>query len=211
MRRWLLPIALLAPAAILVAGSSVADRLALAAVDRLLPLARVLTQRAAAPEPEPDAELTPTSSPTVAPSAKEKPGARRAGAPPTSVFVSAARVLALAESGARPRGTPVAATAKRPAGLRLSGVGALGLGLADGDVLTEAAGAPALSSGAVVEGVLRARARQAKTISGTCYRGDERFAVVVEQPYFPRRADVDQEAPRLALTLGADGRRLSRP
>jgi hypothetical protein len=77
----------------------------------------------------------------------------------------------------------VAASARRPAGLRLSGVSALGVGVRDGDVLTEAAGVPALDAGRVIEAILVARARGARSVSGTFYRGDERWAIVVHQPY----------------------------
>jgi len=184
--RWLLPLTLFTSAASLVASAHLADALADVAVERLIKVSRLL------PTPKQQVELELDESPPILAavplaspkeSTKKRLSAKQAG--PRSLFVSAPRVLAIAQSGARPRGKPVPATAKRPAGLRLSGVSALGVGLLDGDVLTEAAGAPALDSGAVIGAVLRARAGQAKTISGTCYRGDERFSLVVEQPYLP--------------------------
>jgi hypothetical protein len=82
-----------------------------------------------------------------------------------------------------PRGTPVAATPLHPAGLALSGVSALGVGLRDGDVLTEAAGSPALSIGAVVQAVIAARGRHAPEISGRCFRDGQPFQISIEQPY----------------------------
>ncbi len=75
------------------------------------------------------------------------------------------------------------ANAQHPAGLLLRGVSALGVGLQDGDVLTEAAGQKASSVAVVVGIVLAARARQAKEISGRFYRGSAPFVLTVEQPY----------------------------
>jgi len=77
----------------------------------------------------------------------------------------------------------VKANGQRPAGLLLSGVSALGVGLQDGDVLTEAAGQKASSAAVVVGIVLAARSRQVSEISGRFYRGSVPFAVTVEQPY----------------------------
>src|SRR3954469_21099492 len=61
-----------------------------------------------------------------------KPLAR---AKPSALFVSEATVLKLAQSAARPRGSFVAQSPQHPAGLRLSGVAALGIGLQEGDIL----------------------------------------------------------------------------
>lgn len=82
-----------------------------------------------------------------------------------------------------PAGRPVPKTDERPAGLALSGVSALGLGVQDGDVLTSVEGQPALSPGVVIDAVVRARGRRAPTVSGILYRGKERYVLVVEQPY----------------------------
>ncbi len=205
--RWLLPLVMVTSGASLAASVHAADALAVIAAKRLSALSTFVTPAPSTPpaleldEPPAIFAATPV---TTAPAKKSKP---KHSAAPRSVFVSAARVLAVAQSGARPRGKPVPKTATRPAGLKLSGVSALGLGVLDGDVLTEAAGAPALDGGAVIEAVLRARAKQAKTISGTFYRGDERYSLVVEQPYPVRRA----EAPAPALTFAVGGRRLSGP
>ena len=62
----------------------------------------------------------------------------------------AAQVLNLAARRAMPDALPVRANAEHPAGLQLRGVSALGVGLQDGDVLTEAAGQHATSVAAVV-------------------------------------------------------------
>lgn len=82
-----------------------------------------------------------------------------------------------------PQAVPVAATEQHPAGLRLVGVGGLGVGLRDGDVLSRVSGSPVTSVGAVVELVLGQRARLARDISGEFWRNGERWALLVEQPY----------------------------
>jgi hypothetical protein len=103
--------------------------------------------------------------------------------PKRGIHVKAATVLRLAARGVRPSGVAVPASGERPAGLALQGVGALGVGLRDGDVLTQVAGAPASSIGAVVGAVLAARQRRAPAMSGLVYRGDEKIAIHVEMPY----------------------------
>jgi hypothetical protein len=140
-----------------------ADALAVTIARRLQPLSVLAPSRVAsvdssdssdeAASAEHEAESV-TLEVDSAVSSKPARGKARRGAPVSashSVSVSAATVLELAESGARPRGKPVGATAQRPAGLRLSGVSALGIGVEDGDVLTEAAGVPALDASGVIE------------------------------------------------------------
>ncbi len=99
------------------------------------------------------------------------------------IRISAAQVMALAARRAMPQAVPVKATAYHPAGLLLRGVSAMGIGLQDGDVLTEAAGQKASSVGTVIGIVLAARARQTPEISGRFYRAGVPFLVTVEQPY----------------------------
>lgn len=99
------------------------------------------------------------------------------------VRVSAAQVLALAARRAMPKAVPVKANAEHPAGLLLRGVSGLGIGMQDGDVLTEAAGQKATSVAVVVGVVLAARGRQATEISGRFYRAGVPYLLVVEQPY----------------------------
>ncbi|HET7538503.1 MAG TPA: hypothetical protein VFK05_01480 [Polyangiaceae bacterium] len=120
--------------------------------------------------------------------------AKRSGATPRArpvpkqgIRVTSAQVLALAARRAMPQAVFVQASAERPAGLLLSGVSGLGIGLQDGDVLTEAAGQKATSVAAVVGIVLAARSRQASEISGRFYRGSVPFLLTVEQPY-PKQA-----------------------
>ncbi|MEI9935886.1 MAG: hypothetical protein WDO69_01550 [Pseudomonadota bacterium] len=109
--------------------------------------------------------------------------ARARAAALSGIRISSAQVLALAARRAMPNAVFVKANAQRPAGLLLSSVSALGVGLRDGDVLTEAAGQKASSVAVVVGVVLAARARQASEISGRFYRGAVPFSVTVEQPY----------------------------
>ena len=130
--------------------------------------------------PELDGDPASTSAPTE--TGKKKPSSVPAK-PARGIRVSAATVLRLANRGVRPSGAPVAANADRPAGLALQGVGGLGVGLRDGDVLTQVAGAPALSTGAVIGAVLAARQRRAPAMSGLVYRGGEKIAIYVEMPY----------------------------
>jgi hypothetical protein len=103
------------------------------------------------------------------------------------VYVRADAVLRLARVGARPSGVPVRATADRPAGLALVGVSGLGVGLADGDILTHAAGVPARSAGQVVGLVIASRGARAGQISGRFWRRGAYYDLVVEQPYVQRK------------------------
>jgi hypothetical protein len=182
------------------ASARAADRAAEAGAKLIALLAPLAHDRSVQ---EPDAEFEPgipadvvvVASPLAAPTGKAPTGKappgkapKRALAPPSAphvLFVAQDRVLRLASSGARPRGAVVPGTTVRPAGLKLSGVAALGIGLLDGDVLTRAVGQPALSSGAVIQAVLAARARRAPVLEGEFWRGNERWLLRVEQPYLP--------------------------
>ncbi len=127
---------------------------------------------------------------TTADSGRRSSRAAAGGAPPArrGLRVPATAVLRLARSGARPRGVPVPAEGPRPAGILLQGVGGLGVGLQDGDVLTMAGGAPALAPSDVVGMVIAARGRRAALIGGQFWRDGEPWNLVVEQPY-PAPAD----------------------
>jgi hypothetical protein len=208
VKRWLL---LLLPAPFLVAfaawaSASVAERVGATAARALGVVAVLLRSPAPAP-PELDDSVVPTdlveaSEPLAAPPVKaKKRGAKGQPSGSPVVFISREAVMNLASTGARPRGVPVPATALRPAGLKLLGVAGLGVGLRDGDVLTRALGVPALSSSAVIQAVLAARARHAAVLEGEFWRGTERWVIRVEQPYLPERHSeraVD-EGPRLTL------------
>jgi hypothetical protein len=112
----------------------------------------------------------------------------RAAAKPTALFVAEATVLKLAQSAARPHGTFVAKSPEHPAGLRLSGVAALGIGVQDGDILIEALGITPRSPGEIIGAIIEARARQARFVSGTLWRSGQTFPITVEQPYLPPRS-----------------------
>ena len=160
-----------------------------------LGLSRVLGPVSAAlPPAAPDSVLTETELTSAAPASRvaSGPSQRTRGAkhgskpaPLHAIRISAAQVLALASRRAMPGANPVRASGDRPAGLQLHGVSALGVGLEDGDVLTEAAGQRASSVAAVVGVVLAARSRHSSEISGRFYRGGVPYVVVVEQPYPP--------------------------
>lgn len=177
-------------------SAHVAERVGAALVQALSAVASfVATSERKEPEPEgfDDFSLEATqvpvaiALPTEPRAAKGRPaqrGAKAKGqAQERSLFVSAATVLRLAETRARPRGAPVKADGVRPAGLRLVHVAELGVGLRDGDVLTRAVGQPALSTSAVVRAVLLARAKGARVLEGEFWRGGERWVLRVEQPY----------------------------
>lgn len=151
----------------------------------------------AAPSTEDDVASRRSAGPVArgrAPAVTQRAVAERLGVPKKGIRVRAARVLALANAGVRPSGTFVPARGRRPAGLALSGVSALGIGLRDGDVLTHAAGRPALSAGDVIGVVIGARAGRASEISGRFWRDGEPWNLIVEQPYVQRRAQPAQRA-----------------
>lgn len=178
-----------------------ADHAAVAAADVLSLLVPLVRDRSV-PEPELEAPIptdlgrvetpvmaAPGSAEAIAGASNKTKKRGKAVTPnaPRVLFVGQDQVLRLASSGARPRGTAVPATPARPAGLKLAGVAALGIGLQDGDVLTRAVGQPALSSGAVIQAVLAARARRAPVLEGEFWRGAERWVLRVEQPYLEQR------------------------
>ena len=99
------------------------------------------------------------------------------------VFVSASKVLELARQGARPSGIAVARSGTRPAGLLLVGVSGLGVGLKDGDILTQALGRPAVSESTVVGAVIQARGARQPQLSGQIWRDGRTFPLIVVQPY----------------------------
>jgi hypothetical protein len=104
-------------------------------------------------------------------------------AKPQALFVSAASVLQLSKSAARPQGTFVAQTPQHPAGLRLMGVAGLGIGVKDGDILVDAMGMTPRSSGEIIGAIIQARAQRVRYLSGTLWRSGQTFRITVEQPY----------------------------
>ena len=120
---------------------------------------------------------------TVDPKRRHHSGNARSVAITHGVRISSGQVLALAARRAMPQAVPVKANAQHPAGLLLRSVSGLGIGMQDGDVLTEAAGQGATSVAVVVGVVLAARGRQVPEISGRFFRGGVPYAITVEQPY----------------------------
>ena len=126
---------------------------------------------------------------TIAGKPKGKAGGRNAsGISHTqlpSLRVSESVVLRLAQSGRRPTGKPVAASGSRPAGIQVFGATALGIGVRDGDVLTQVSGVAISSIAQVVGLVIAARGAHQPAIEGVLYRGTRKYVIVVEQPYPP--------------------------
>lgn len=119
-----------------------------------------------------------------APGTPQAAGARaKAVAKPQALFVSASTVLQLSQSAARPQGSFVPQTSQHPAGLRLVGVGALGIGVQDGDILIDAMGISPRASGEIIGAIIEARARRVYALSGTLWRSGHTFRITVEQPY----------------------------
>lgn len=183
------------------AGRAMAEHLAAEAGDALARVAPHLLPKAPsnlaeAPETDvPDAEPPDAANPgpepvvsDVAVAAVRRSGTHAPPAPATAspgskgVFVSAQAVLRLANARAIPDGRPVPADGARPAGVQLSGVGGLGIGMRDGDVLTTAAGAPVRSKAQVIGLVASALGKGAETISGSFWRDGERYNLVVRVP-----------------------------
>ena len=108
---------------------------------------------------------------------------RARAVPPKGVWVRANRMLQIVQMGARPSGVPVSEEGQRPRGLRLVGVASFGVGLNDGDVLTEVGGIPATSLGAVIAAVGGAVNAHAKAISAVIWRGETKFPLLVEIPW----------------------------
>lgn len=153
-----------------------------------------------APTPPVEASLgaAPVAAGRSAPKSKQR-GTRRNSAPNASpaatrgIRISASQILGLARIRAMPHAVPVPATGQHPAGLRLIGVGALGVGMRDGDVLSRVSGAPVNSVAAVVAMVLSHRGRLAREITGEFWRNGERWVLLVEQPYLQPKSPTGAE------------------
>jgi hypothetical protein len=155
-------------------------------------LVRMTAPLSAAASPAPDADVFVTPGDGYAPAAvvfeaatkgphpgvKTKPKSAAA-----ALFVSKASVLKLSQSAARPQGSFVAQTPEHPAGLRLVGVAALGIGVEDGDILIEALGITPRSPGQVIGAIIEARAKAPRFLSGTLWRRGQLIRITVEQPY----------------------------
>ncbi|MEI9948082.1 MAG: hypothetical protein WDO74_03675 [Pseudomonadota bacterium] len=177
----LLPLFLVRPAASAYADA-VGDRIA-AWLIAVVPTPLQPLEEAGSPEVEPPFGSAASVRGAAVDAKRPRPPSHARAAPRQGIRISSAQVLALAARRAMPNAVFVKANTQRPAGLLLSGVSGLGVGLQDGDVLTEAAGQKVSSVAAVVGLVLAARARQASEISGRFYRGGVPFSLTVEQPY----------------------------
>jgi hypothetical protein len=189
---WVIVLALMLPLPVLAAGTSAAADALGSRSGRALSVATrgvlrpspaagspVFVEALVAPESSAgDAWASGTMRP--APARREAASAR---IPKKGVRVRAEVVLRLVNSGARPSGFPVPAQGDRPRGLALSGVSGLGIGLEDGDILTHAAGRPALTPADVVGVVIGSRVEHAPEIWGRFWRNGEPWNLVVEQPY----------------------------
>jgi hypothetical protein len=172
------------------AGALVGPLSGTAVTALLLATAPLSTVVATEPEPEADARALETPTELTFDAVTKSPARGMKAQPkakPAALFVSEAAVLRLVQSAARPRGSFVAKSAQHPAGLQLSGVGALGIGLQDGDVLVEALGFAPRSPGEIIGAIIEARAKHARFLSGTIWRHGQTFAITVEQPYLPAR------------------------
>jgi hypothetical protein len=182
-------IALCVPFALVArAQNNLAESAVSVAVDVLLRVTAPLLPAAPAPVAvrDTDAPLAFEASadvPAVSGKARAPGPRRQLAAKPQALFVSAARVLQLSKSAARPQGTFVAQTAQHPAGLRLLGVAGLGIGVQDGDILVDALGSTPRSSGELIGAILQARAQHARYLSGTLWRSGQTLRITVEQPY----------------------------
>jgi hypothetical protein len=96
----------------------------------------------------------------------------------------------------------VPAEGRRPAGLLLSGVSGLGVGIEDGDVLTHAGGRPALSESDVVGLVIAARGKEVPAIGGRFWRNGEQWSLVVEQPYVREEGEPKRHRRPKAIVSG---------
>jgi len=115
--------------------------------------------------------------------AKKRARSRAVVKPGHGLRVSAGTVLRLARAAVIPVGHSVPARGARPPGIEVTGVTALGIGVRDGDVLTEVAGVPVTDATEVVAIVLALRQRHDGAISAVFYRDKEPWALTVEMPY----------------------------
>lgn len=171
------------------ASAACVPRLSCRVAAVLLRLTAPLASLEPASEPSPRVEAPPNVDnafePVVLTAAPRRPAKGKRAPAPGALFVSQATVLALSRTAARPQGSFVGETPEHPAGLLLSGVSALGIGVSDGDILTEALGVTPRSAGQIIALVLEARARKAHFLTGMLWRRGQVLRITVEQPYLP--------------------------
>jgi hypothetical protein len=164
-----------------------------------LRLGRPVSLPKAALPPDPPASATLQSAGAIEPLSDAGPlegtRARPRDAPPAAppvavaVRISAATVQwAIDDRGAHIHAKTARGADGRPAGIRLSGVSALGIGLRDGDMIVAVEGAPALDEDAATDLALSAVARGGSTLHATAMRGDRSFSITAELPLPPAPA-----------------------
>ena len=146
----------------------------------------------AAPQEEVHGEEVRAPPPTRAPGAggvsgsatraPQRRGVTAPGPEPSSLRLAPARVLELVARRQLPSSRSVPARAGLPAGQRLGGVTALGIGLEDGDVLESVDGVPAWSREEAISAVIAARGRGATRIMARLRRGRRKIVLVAELP-----------------------------
>jgi hypothetical protein len=100
-----------------------------------------------------------------------------------AILISGESLLALAPERLRDvNGTTVLDARGRPSGVSLYGVGALGVGLADGDVVTAIDGRSTPTADDATSAGLTAWSSGKRSACATIVRGDETIAVTVEIP-----------------------------
>jgi hypothetical protein len=87
----------------------------------------------------------------------------------------------------------------------------LGLGVADGDVLTELLGQPVRSQAQVVTMVLAARNQNMSEISATLWHGMRAYNVTVEQPYDVPNCSADEPSCWRARCTNEDKKPVAAP
>jgi hypothetical protein len=105
---------------------------------------------------------------------------------PRAVFIGHDTMLRLVNERAVPEGRPVPRAGQRPAGIQLLGVTPMGLGMRDGDILTDVEGRSVTSEAAVVGAVVAALSRHAPTIQARFFRAGRPWTLIVEIPYDAR-------------------------
>lgn len=103
--------------------------------------------------------------------------------PLPSLFVSAEQVLRLSRTARIPVARHIPPAGRRPSGLQVAGVGGLGIGVKDGDVLTKVAGTVIQNPSEVVSSVLQLRAKHVKSIAAEVWRGERPYRITFEMPY----------------------------
>ena len=134
---------------------------------------------------EPPAPLSPVLLEQALVGSTELVGKASSRRRPRALWVGSRRVVQLMKQAVMPSSQAVPATHFRPPGLQVRGVGAMGIGARDGDVLTEVAGQRVQSHAAVIALVLQVHGAGHRAVSGTFWRGMKKWTITVELPREP--------------------------